>query len=167
MPRPTGYRHLGRRAFALLALSASAVPVVGLAAAHAASPQPAVCIVAVADDGYDTAQDTPLTVADPGVTSNDTLCGTDGLVISATQPTHGVLSDFDDSGGGFTYTPDPGFSGTDTFTYTLEDVQGSPTGTVTITVSPAATTTTTTLATTTTAAPAATEAVSASPAFTG
>ncbi|WP_157902892.1 Ig-like domain-containing protein, partial [Streptomyces jeddahensis] len=37
-----------------------------------------------------------------------------------------------------TYTPDPGFVGTDTFTYTISDGQGGQdTATVTITVTPA------------------------------
>jgi cyclophilin family peptidyl-prolyl cis-trans isomerase len=34
-----------------------------------------------------------------------------------TQPTHGTVTDFDPSAGTFTYTPDPGFVGTDTLTY--------------------------------------------------
>ena len=74
----------------------------------------------------------------------------DGLVISVAAPTHGTLDNFDDSGGGFTYTPDPGFTGTDTFTYRLEDVE-SNTATVTITVTAPATTTTTAAPTTTVA----------------
>jgi hypothetical protein len=154
-----------RFAIALPAVAACLVVLGGanLTAADAA-PRGA-CTIAVVDDAYSTPQDTALTVADPGVTSNDTLCGTDGLVISASQPTHGTLADFDDSGGGFTYTPDPGFTGTDSFTYTLEDVQSSPVGTVTLTVTEAATTstesTTTTTAPTTTTTGATTSTSSA------
>ena len=148
------------------------VPFVGVSTASARTVPHAVCIVAVADDAYSTPQDTPLDVADPGVVSNDTKCGTDGLVISTSSPAHGTLDGFDDSSGGFTYTPDPGFTGTDSFTYVLEDVESSPTATVTITVTPQATTTTTAAPTTTTAAPTTTaavaaKAVAAAPAFTG
>jgi large repetitive protein len=157
------------------AVAVAFVPFVGVSTASARAVPHAVCVVAVADDAYSTPQDTPLEVADPGVVSNDTKCGTDGLVVSTSSPTHGTLDGFDDSGGGFTYTPDPGFTGTDSFTYVLEDVESSPTATVTITVTPQATTTTTTAATTsTTAAPTTTttaavaaKAVAAAPAFTG
>ncbi len=171
MPHVTAPRATVRLAVALVAASAAVVPFVGSSPAGARSVPQAVCVVAVADDAYSTPQDTPLVVADPGVVTNDTICGTDGLVISESSPTHGTLTNFDDAGGGFTYTPDPGFTGTDSFTYRLEDVEGSPTGTVTITVAPLATTT---VAPTTTAAPTtsttvavAPAAVAATPAFTG
>jgi hypothetical protein len=155
---------------AVVALSIAVVPFVGATAAGAGASRPqAACVIAVADDSYSTTQDTPLVVADPGVVTNDTICGTDGLVISTSSPSHGALANFDDAGGGFTYTPDPGFTGTDSFTYVLEDVDGSPTGTVTITVGAPATTTVT--SPTTSAAPstsaAVAPAVQAQPAFTG
>ena len=157
----------------LAVVSVAVVPFVGISPASARSAPHAPCIISVANDSYSTPQDTALVVAPIGVVSNDTICGTDGLVLSTSSPTHGTLTDFDDSDGGFTYTPDPGFTGTDSFTYVLEDVEGSPTGTVTITVAAPATTTTTaasttstTAATTTTAAVAA-KAVAAAPAFTG
>ena len=132
-------RHLGRLTLALAAASAAIVPFAGLSPANARAVPQVACIITVTDDSYSTPQDTPLTVDPIGVVSNDNICGTSGLVISETQPTHGTLSDFDDSDGGFTYTPDPGFTGTDSFTYSLEDVEGSPIGTVTITVSAPAT----------------------------
>ncbi len=149
------------------------VPFVGVSSAGARSVPHVACVISVTNDSYSTPQDTPLEVADPGVVANDTICGTDGLVISTSSSTHGTLNDFDDAGGGFTYTPDPGYTGTDSFTYVLEDVDGSPTGTVTITVTAPATTTTTAAATTTTAAAATTTAAvaakagAATPAFTG
>jgi hypothetical protein len=138
-------------------------------AAHAQN-----CTIAVSDDAYETAQDTALTVDSPGVVANDTICGTDGLVISTSSPSHGTLKNFDDEDGGFTYTPDAGFTGTDSFTYVLEDVEGSPTATVTITVSAGETTPTTSVTTpssttSTTTAPPSTpaEPVAAAPTFTG
>jgi len=161
-------RHLG---LALLACAALATPLVGAIPAGAGPKRPlAVCTIQVNDDSYSTPENTALTVDDPGVVSNDDICDTDGLVISTSSPAHGTLSGFDDSGGGFTYTPDPGFTGTDSFTYVLEDVEESPTATVTITVTAPSTTTSTstTLAPTTTVAPTTTAAaVAAEPAFTG
>jgi hypothetical protein len=168
-------RRLRHLAAAALALSASGLPVLGVAATDAGASPAAVCIPTVVDDAYSTPQDTALVVPDIGVVSNDSCVG-DGLVISTSSPAHGTLDNFDDSDGGFTYTPDPGFSGVDSFTYVLEDTQDSPTATVTITVSPAATTTTTTTTPSTTAAPTTTvapppavaaAAVSATPTYTG
>ncbi len=89
----------------LATVCVAVVPFVGLSTASARTVSHAVCVVAVADDAYSTPQNTPLDVADPGVVTNDTKCGTDGLVISTSSPTHGTLDGFDDGGGGFTYTP--------------------------------------------------------------
>jgi hypothetical protein len=81
----------------------------------------------------------PLTVsAGNGVLADDT--DTDGDTIMATVrtlPTHGVLVLQPD--GSFTYTPAPGFTGTDTFTYVATDAGGlsSAPATVTIAVPPA------------------------------
>lgn len=56
------------------------------------------------------------------------------------QPTHGTLSQVNPSTGTVVYTPNSGFTGTDTFTYTAANHGGSPatvagnTGTVTLTV---------------------------------
>src|SRR3954463_11269205 len=98
------------------------------------------CMIVVNDDAYSTIEANRLDVADPGVVNNDEICGTDGLVISVTQPSHGTLSNFDDGSGGFTYFPD-GTPGTDSFTYKLEDVPNSPIATVTIVVPGCCTTT--------------------------
>ena len=161
-----------RAPIVLAAVCVAVVPFVGVSQASARSAPHVPCVISVTDDSYSTPQDTPLVVAPIGVVTNDTICGTDGLVISTSSPSHGTLTNFDDSDGGFTYTPDPGYTGTDSFTYVLEDVDGSPTGTVTITVTAPATTTTTAASTTsTTAAPTTTavaaKAVAATPAFTG
>lgn len=57
------------------------------------------------------------------------------------QPSHGKISLLDASAGTLTYTPNAGFTGTDTFTYTATNIGGSPasvpgnTNTVTLNVS--------------------------------
>ncbi|HVN49826.1 MAG TPA: Ig-like domain-containing protein [Acidimicrobiales bacterium] len=167
-----GHTHLPRHlAMAAVAVGIAVAPVAVPTLAGAGLSRPKVaCVITVNDDNYTTPENTALVVDGPGVVENDNICGTDGLVLSTSSPAHGTLTDFDDADGGFTYTPDPGFVGTDSFTYVLEDVEGSPEATVTITVSAPATTTTqatttTTEATTTTTA--AVEAVQAQPAFTG
>jgi hypothetical protein len=69
---------------------------------------------AAADDDYSTPEGTTLTGSN--VLDNDT--DPDGHPLTAslmTEPSHGVLSL--DGDGSFTYTPDPGFNGTDSFTY--------------------------------------------------
>jgi DNA-binding beta-propeller fold protein YncE len=53
----------------------------------------------------------------------------------ATQPAHGTLSALNTATGAVTYTPNGGFDGTDSFTYTGSSVDGSTTQTVTVTVS--------------------------------
>ncbi|MCO5214066.1 MAG: Ig-like domain-containing protein [Caldilinea sp.] len=73
-----------------------------------------------APDVYATDEDTPLTVAAPGVLGNDG--DVDGDALSATQltdPAHGTLSF--NSDGSFTYAPEALFNGTDTFTYQAGD----------------------------------------------
>jgi hypothetical protein len=77
-----------------------------------------------ANDAYETAYNTPLTVAAlDGVLKND--IDTDGsgpLVLSAvleSPPAHGSVTLNPD--GSFTYVPNAGFSGTDTFTYKADD----------------------------------------------
>jgi VCBS repeat-containing protein/predicted outer membrane repeat protein len=86
------------------------------------------------DDEYTVDQDATLTVSAPGLLANDTDADGDALVaIPLTGPAHGTLSfDFD---GWFSYTPDPGFSGVDHFTYfAADDESPSNEATVTITV---------------------------------
>ncbi|WP_406699030.1 tandem-95 repeat protein [Singulisphaera sp. Ch08] len=91
------------------------------------------------NDSYSTPGGTPLTVTTPGVLSNDTdVEGTALTAILVTAPAHGSLTLL--SNGGFTYTPNPNFSGIDTFTYSAKDnLTSSSPATVTIEVIPIAT----------------------------
>jgi hypothetical protein len=89
--------------------------------------------VAVAD-AYGVHTNTAETVAAPGVLANDT--DADGDLLTAHlmfPPTNGLITLNLD--GSFTYTPTPGFSGTDTFTYVANDghVDSAP-AVVTLTV---------------------------------
>jgi VCBS repeat-containing protein len=91
--------------------------------------------VAVADS-YSTSEDTPLNVGVPnGVLSNDTDGDSDSLTaIVVANVTSGTLTL--NSNGSFSYTPNAGFSGTDTFSYQANDGTGaSNTAAVTISVS--------------------------------
>ena len=89
------------------------------------------------DDSYTTSFNTPLNVPAPGVLGNDSSNGggamTALLVSDVAHGTLGLISD-----GGFSYTPNTGFSGVDTFTYRSVTSAGqSNVATVTITVSAA------------------------------
>jgi hypothetical protein len=69
-----------------------------------------------ANDSYTTAEDTPLTVAAPGVLSNDTDADGDTLTaVKVTDPSHGSVTL--NSNGSFTYTPTASYTGSDSFTY--------------------------------------------------
>ncbi|TLM76781.1 MAG: tandem-95 repeat protein, partial [Actinobacteria bacterium] len=90
------------------------------------------------DDAYTTAEDTTLTVAAPGVLSNDTDVETTQTltVTSFSTPSTGTLS-ATSTAGAFTYAPPANWSGTATFEYAISDgAGGSDTATVTITVAP-------------------------------
>jgi len=91
------------------------------------------------DDLYETDQDVALVVPVPGVLDNDSDPDPSDMftvvLMTPTQSGTVVLQ----ADGSFTYTPAPGFSGTDTFTYALISlVRGgyADTATVTITVHP-------------------------------
>ena len=89
------------------------------------------------DDDYETDAGETLTVPAPGVLANDSDPDGDPLTaILEDDVSHGTL-DLDPDGG-FSYTPDEGFDGVDTFTYRASDgeLQSAP-ATVTITVIPA------------------------------
>ena len=87
------------------------------------------------DDNGTTAFETPLVVAAPGVLANDT--GTGLSVTGHTSPTHGAVAINPD--GSYTYTPAAGYSGADSFTYTVTDAAAqTATATVHLTVSPPA-----------------------------
>ena len=92
---------------------------------------------AAADDAYTTAEDTPLTVAAPGILGNDADVDGDPLTaVLVAGPTSGLLAL--NSDGGFTYTPDVDFNGADSFTYQANDgTANSNTATVSITVTAA------------------------------
>ena len=93
-------------------------------------------------DSYTTDFEKPLTVAAPGVLANDS--DADGNTLSASlaaPPAYGsVVLNVD---GGFTYTPQAGYSGSDSFTYKASDgTATSAPATVAITVNPRADTVT-------------------------
>jgi VCBS repeat-containing protein len=85
-------------------------------------------------DAYTTSEDTPLTVAAPGVLANDTDADGDPLVATMlVAPTNGTVALAPN--GALVYTPNANFNGTDSFTYTATDgIATSAPATVTITV---------------------------------
>lgn len=87
-----------------------------------------------ANDAYEIDADDTLTVTAPGVSVNDTDVEGDTLtVLLVNDVTDGVLVLNGD--GSFTYTPEAGFDGTDSFTYKANDgLLDSNEATVTITV---------------------------------
>ena len=91
------------------------------------------------NDSFTASGNIQITIAAPGVLSNDTdpdgvgpaLTITAGTITSANSGNVTL-----NANGGFTYNPAPGFEGTDTFTYTLNDGEGNTdTATVSFTVS--------------------------------
>jgi lysophospholipase L1-like esterase len=93
--------------------------------------------VAVADS-YGITPDTTLTVPAPGVLANDSDSNADPLsALLVSGPSNGSLNLA--ANGGFSYTPQQGFTGTDAFTYRVNDGNlNSNTVTVSINVSQAA-----------------------------
>jgi len=67
------------------------------------------------DDSYSISQDTSLTA---NVLDNDR--GNRKYVESYSLPSHGTISVFNTNDGSFTYIPDSGYTGTDSFTYTMK-----------------------------------------------
>jgi hypothetical protein len=89
-----------------------------------------------APDYYSVTQDTTLTVPLPGILANDSDPDADVLVpVLVDDVSNGIL--VLDPNGSFAYTPTPGWSGTDTFTYKASDgaLQSSDV-TVTLEVNP-------------------------------
>lgn len=74
----------------------------------------------VASNAYTTTFNTPLAVNAPGVLANDSGSGL--AVVSNTKPANGTATV--NRNGSFTYTPNPGFIGTDCFTYVVSDSYG-------------------------------------------
>ena len=87
-------------------------------------------------DSFLTPQDTPLNEPAPGVLANDGDPDGDSITLQTTPvtgPANGSVTLNAD--GSFDYTPNPGFSGSDGFTYRIDDGTGQTAdGTVTITV---------------------------------
>lgn len=73
-------------------------------------------------DAITTSEDTSATVDVVSGTDPDIAAGDVVTVLEVTQPAHGTVTV---DGGMLTYTPDPDFHGTDSFTYTISD-EGSP-----------------------------------------
>jgi VCBS repeat-containing protein len=72
--------------------------------------------VAASDDSYRTGEDQPLHVAAPGVLGNDSSVGNTVLsTLLISDVAHGNLLLYAD--GAFDYTPNPNYTGEDTFTY--------------------------------------------------
>jgi hypothetical protein len=95
------------------------------------------------DDVYAVEQDSPLTVdAAAGLLTNDTDPDGDTLTASlvpGAEPAHGTLTAFA-ADGSFTYVPEAGFAGSDSFAYRASDGRAESTpATVTITVNAAPT----------------------------
>jgi VCBS repeat-containing protein len=85
------------------------------------------------DDAFDVDEDTELVVNAPGVLANDEDLDQDELTaVLVTGPGAGTLNLNAD--GSFTYTPAPGYNGTDSFTYAADDGELSDEATVTIDV---------------------------------
>jgi VCBS repeat-containing protein len=85
------------------------------------------------NDAYTVAGNGLLTVNAPGLLANDSDPEGNALTITAaTAPQHGTLSPF--SNGAFTYRPNAGYAGPDSFTYTVSDATASTQATVNITV---------------------------------
>lgn len=84
-------------------------------------------------DSYQTMQDNEFSTAAPGVLANDTDADGDTLTATLTSgAVNGVVSL--DPTGGFTYTPEAAFFGSDSFSYEASDGSTSSTAVVAITV---------------------------------
>ena len=76
------------------------------------------------DDTFNAPADTTLTVEAPGVLANDSDADGDVLAaMLATAPSNGMITLNRD--GSFSYTPDAGFTGADSFTYLAEEATPS------------------------------------------
>ncbi|MBN8625690.1 MAG: tandem-95 repeat protein, partial [Planctomycetes bacterium] len=75
------------------------------------------------DDSLSTGYESPIVIAGSQLTDNDTFSGTPQLSLPMTTTEGGTLTDNYD--GTYTYAPPPGFSGTDSFVYSLSDDEQS------------------------------------------
>lgn len=89
------------------------------------------------NNSYTATEDTPLTVAAPGVLGNDSDIDGDALTaVNASTPAHGTVTL--SPNGSFSYSSSPDYSGPDSFTYQARDPSGATaTATVNITVNAA------------------------------
>jgi len=88
------------------------------------------------NDAYQIQENTALTNAAPGVLANDWDGNGDVLTaVLVSSPTNGTLLSFS-TNGAFSYQPNPGFTGTDSFTYKVSDggLDDSNVATATLTV---------------------------------
>jgi len=83
------------------------------------------------DDAYTTSAGKPLAVNSPGVLANDYRAG-GGTATLSVSPTHGTVKL--NPNGAFTYTPNAGYTGPDSFQYSVSNESGSSYATVTLTV---------------------------------
>ncbi len=90
----------------------------------------------VFDDAGTTDEDVPLEIGVSTLLANDSDADGDTLDLTSVSPASAQGGTVVESGGVVTYTPAPGYSGPDTFTYTVNDGDwgGSSTETVVITV---------------------------------
>ncbi|WP_235660293.1 Ig-like domain-containing protein [Mycolicibacterium gilvum] len=87
------------------------------------------------DDAYTVAKNGVLVISAPGLLANDSDPeGNSFTIVAATGTQHGTVDPLY-SNGSFTYRPAAGYSGTDTFTYTISDGTSTAQATVTIAVS--------------------------------
>ena len=87
-------------------------------------------------DNYSTTQDTPLTVSAPGVLGNDSDpdAGNTITAVLVSGPTNAAAFALN-ANGSFNYTPNTGFTGTDSFTYKAKDNFNAESSVVTVTLS--------------------------------
>lgn len=85
-------------------------------------------------DTYAVEQGQTLTIAAPGLMSNDIDPDGDAIIVSNfLPPTHGTLTSIV-TNGSFIYVPESGFIGTDEFKYSLQDANGNFSEMVTVTI---------------------------------
>ncbi|MBK7952437.1 MAG: tandem-95 repeat protein [Deltaproteobacteria bacterium] len=85
-------------------------------------------------DAYVTPRDTTLSVGAPGLTANDRdPAGEEFMVTNYSTPAHGTVTSIV-TNGSFTYVPDPGFVGTDSFVYLLMDASNDASNETLVTI---------------------------------
>jgi len=93
------------------------------------------CAPTASEDSYTTNEDTPLTVAAPGVLRNDTdpEAGDTLKAVLVSGPTHAATDGFTlNEDGSFNYTPASNYNGPDSFTYKARDSHDADSAPVTV-----------------------------------